>query len=180
MNKIQNNLKLAVILALLSAISIVAGKYLGINAGEFMRFSLENMPIIFAGIAFGPVAGAIVGVIADLIGCALMGWAPIPWITVGAAAIGFISGIVPIILKKAYLPFPLVVMVSVFCAHLFGSVLIKTIGLSLQSGTPYIILMLWRVLNYTIVGSLDGAILYILFKNKGIQSQISAIRKSEK
>ena len=145
-----------------------------------MRFSLENMPIIFAGIAFGPVAGTIVGVIADLIGCALMGWAPIPWITIGAAAIGFISGIVPIILKKANLPFPLIIMISVFCAHLFGSVLIKTIGLSAQYNTSYIILMLWRVLNYTIVGSLDGAIVYILLKNKEIQSQISAIRRSEK
>jgi ECF transporter S component (folate family) len=179
MKKIEKNLKLLVILALLCAISIVAGKYLGINAGEFMRFSLENMPIIFAGIAFGPIAGCLVGTIADLIGCALMGWAPIPWITVGAAAIGSISGIVPIILKKAKLPFPLLVALSVFCAHLLGSIIIKTIGLSAQYDTPFGILLLWRMLNYAIIGSLDGVIVYILLKNKEIQSKVLAIRRKE-
>ena len=93
MKKIQNNLKLTVILALLCAISIVAGKYLAIRGGDVMRFSLENMPVIFAGMAFGPVAGMLVGVVSDLIGCVLVGYTINPLVTVGAGAIGLVSGL---------------------------------------------------------------------------------------
>ena len=56
--KISLDLKILCQLAMLVAISIVAGKYLAIGIGEVLRFSLENLPIIFAGIAFGPVAGS--------------------------------------------------------------------------------------------------------------------------
>ena len=176
MKKLQKNLKLTVILALLTAISIVMGKYLGINAGEYMRFSLENMPIIFAGLAFGPLSGAIVGVAADLIGCALMGWAPIPWVTVGAAAIGLVSGLMPMLLKKTKISLPLTVTLTVISAHIIGSLLIKSIGLSDFYGIPYYVTLLWRVTNYIIVGLLDGAVVYVLMKNKEIKKRISAIK----
>lgn len=166
------NLKFVAALAMLAAISIVCGKYLGINVGEFMRFSLESMPIIFAGIAFGPVAGAAVGIIADLVGCVMVGWMPIPWVTVGAAVIGVVSGGINILLKKSTLPSWLKTAIVVFSAHLMGSVLIKTIGLADFYHMPYIVLMLWRMLNYLIVGIIDGTIIYILMKNKGIRIQI--------
>lgn len=176
MKKLQKNLKLTVILALLTAISIVMGKYLGINAGEYMRFSLENMPIIFAGLAFGPLSGAIVGVAADLIGCALMGWAPIPWVTVGAGVIGLVSGFMPIILKKTKVSLPLTVTLTVISAHIIGSLLIKSIGLSDFYGMPYYVILLWRVTNYIIVGLLDGAVVYVMLKNKEIKKRIQAIK----
>ena len=86
--------------ALLSAISIVCGKYLAINLGEVLRFSFENLPIIFAGIGFGPLVGGAVGLAADLLGCLLVGYAINPLVTLGAAAIGFISGASFIIFKK--------------------------------------------------------------------------------
>ena len=176
MKKLQNNLKLTAILALLAAISIVTGKYLGINAGEYMRFSLENMPVIFAGLAFGPVPGVVVGVSADLIGCALMGWAPIPWVTVGAAAIGLVSGLMPLLLKKTKISLPLLVTLTVAAAHIIGSLLIKSIGLSDFYGTPYYVTLLWRVTNYIIVGLIDGSVVYVLLKNKEIKKRISAIK----
>ncbi len=179
MEKRLKNIKFIAALAMLSAISIIAGKYLGINSGDFMRFSLENMPIIFAGMAFGPIAGAIVGVVADLIGCVLMGWMPIPWVTVGAALIGAISGAISLLMKKTALPSLFVTAVSVFCAHLIGSVLIKTIGLSAFYDMPYRVLLPWRALNYLVVGALDGAIVHILMKNKGIRMQIKEIGGKE-
>ena len=56
-------LKLTAALAMLAAISIICGKYLAIRGGDILRFSFENLPIIFAGVAFGPVAGALVGIV---------------------------------------------------------------------------------------------------------------------
>ena len=163
------------LLAMLAAISIVCGKYLALNLGETMRFSLENMPIIFAGMAFGPLAGAAVGAVADIVGCLMVGYTINPVITIGAAAIGLISGFLAIKLRKIGLNPYVVTVISVFFAHLIGSVIIKTIGLVAYSGMPYPILMLWRGLNYLIVGAIDGIITHILLSNKAIKSRISVI-----
>ena len=172
MEKQLKNIKFVAVLSMLAAISIICGKYLAINMGEFMRFSLESMPIIFAGIAFGPVAGAAVGIVADLVGCVMVGWVPIPWITVGAAVIGVVSGGINLLLKKTTLPSWFKTAIVVFSAHLMGSVLIKTIGLADFYEMPYTILILWRMLNYLIVGIIDGTVIHILMKNKGIRIQI--------
>lgn len=175
MKKGLKNIKLIVSLAMLSALSIIFGKYLGINAGEYLRFSLENMPIIFAGVAFGPICGATVGIVADLVGCLMVGWVPIPWVAVGAALIGAVSGAVPYLIEKTPVPRTLSIPISVFCAHLLGSVLVKTIGLSDFYGNPYLVLLLWRLLNYLIIGVIDGFILCVLLGNKGIKLQIKEI-----
>ncbi len=166
------SLKLTVILAMLAAISIVLGKYLAINGGEVMRFSLENMPIIFAGMAFGPIAGAVVGLVADLIGCLMVGYTINPLVALGAAVIGAAAGIVPYFVRKISSDRRIVTLISVAVAHLLGSVIIKTVGLSAYYDMPFIILMLWRMLNYLIVGIIDGVVVYILLKNKGIQMHI--------
>lgn len=179
MKKQKITLKMIVALAMLSAISIICGKYLGINAGEFMRFSLENMPIILAGMAFGPLAGGAVGLVADLVGCVMVGWVPIPWVSVGACLIGVLAGAVRLMLKKTTLPSPIVTVITVFAAHFIGSVLIKTIGLWSMYSTPYFVLMLWRILNYAIVGTIDGIIVHILLRNKGIKQQIKEIGGKE-
>ncbi len=179
-SKGQRILRITVFSALLSAISIVCGKYLAFNMGEFIRFSFENLPIIFAGIAFGPIVGALVGAVADLIGCLLVGYAINPIITVGAAAIGLISGV------YRFLPethgrgrYILKLSLVIFAAHLVGSVIIKSFGLSVFYDMPLIILMLWRLLNYVIVGSLEGFLLYHLVKNKKISHEIHKIMKGK-
>lgn len=178
--KAQRALRITVFSALLAAISIVCGKYLAFNMGEVLRFSFENMPIIFAGMAFGPVIGILVGVVADLVGCLLVGYAINPIITVGAGVIGLISG--------AYFYLPdgesglyriLKISLTVFIAHLIGSVIIKSFGLSVFYDMPLIILMLWRLLNYVIVGAVEGFILYYLMKNKRLVHEIRSITKGK-
>ena len=180
MKKLQKNLKLTVILALLCALSIVMGKYLAIRGGDVMRFSLENMPIIFAGIAFGPIAGAVVGAVADLVGCVMVGYTINPLVTIGAAAIGAVSGSLHLFLKKKSLNPILSTVIEVASAHIIGSVIIKTIGLSAYYSMPFAALMLWRTINYLIVGALDGTILCVLFSNKEIITQIKKIKGGEK
>lgn len=179
MKKQKTTLKMIVALAMLSAISIICGKYLGINAGEFMRFSLENMPIILAGMAFGPLAGGAVGLVADLVGCVMVGWVPIPWVSVGACLIGVVAGLTRLMLKKTALPTPIITVITVVAAHFVGSVLIKTIGLAAVYSMPYPLLMLWRLLNYAIVGTIDGIIVHVLLNNKGIKQQIKEIGGKE-
>lgn len=55
--------------ALLTALSAVLSKLMGLMPNEFTRFSIEAVPIFLSGLFFGPVAGACVGFAADFIGC---------------------------------------------------------------------------------------------------------------
>lgn len=164
--------------ATLAALSIVLGKYLAIPMGDVMRFSFENLPIILAGMLFGAPVGAAVGAVADLIGCALVGYAINPAVTLGACAIGFISGGVYHFLASC--PHSVRVISSVVSAHLFGSVIIKTIGLSAFYSIPFYVLVLWRLLNYVIVGILEGAILLYLLKNRAFMAEVNSILRKNK
>ena len=154
--------------AVLVAMSIVCGKYLAIRGGDILRFSFENLPILMAGILFGPLAGMTVGVAADLIGCVLVGYAINPLVTVGAALIGLSGGLCWRLL--GHMPYGVRLALSVGVSHLLGSVIVKTFGLSVFYDMPIGVLMLWRLLNYLIVGALEFLLLYFILKNKAIRS----------
>ncbi len=173
-------LKLMVSGAFLAALSIVLGKYLAFGVGNVLRFSFENLPIIFAGMAFGSPVGIMVGIVADLVGCILVGYEINPIITVGAALIGLTAG--------GYYHLPgrgrdkkavsFRVTFFVFLSHILGSVLIKTLGLSVFYDMPLGILMLWRLLNYVIIGTLETVLLCCLMNNKAIRRQIFVMNES--
>ena len=169
-------LRASIASASLAAMSVVFGKYLAIGVGEYLRFSFENLPILFAGMAFGPLFGALVGAVADLVGCMLVGYTINPIITIGAAAIGLISGIYRFLPKRqgGVLRF-LMLLAAVFIPHAIGSVIIKTVGLSAFYSIPLSLLMLWRLLNYLMVGTLEFLILYYLFTSKAILREINRI-----
>jgi len=169
------SLKILLAAALLAAVSIICGKYLKIPVGDVMRFSFENLPILLAGMAFGPVAGAVTGVVADLVGCLMVGYEINPIVTLGAACIGLTGGLLYWLCKK--LPLPLRTGISVFGAHLIGSVVIKTFGLSQFYAMPFFVLMGWRGLNYLIVGVLEWILLWILFRNKALQGQLERMKR---
>lgn len=172
-------LRVSIALSMLAAISIVCGKYLAINAGDFMRFSFENLPVIFAGVMFGPFSAAAVGVVADLLGCLMVGYAINPIVTLGAGAIGLISGGVWYLLRKSELPTAVKLALSIFAAHAVGSVVIKGIGLSAFYSIPLGVLMLWRLLNYLIVGLAEGIILYFLIKSRMVNNAVRKIKRGE-
>ena len=177
MKKANNRfLRIAVFSSFLAAMSIVLGKYLAINLGEVIRISFENTPIIFAGLAFGPIAGVAVGTVADLVGCLLVGYAVNPLVTLGAAVIGLLSGTVGIFTRRCGgVSRYLCIFAAVFLSHAVGSVVVKTIGLSAFYSMPTFALMLWRALNYLIVGTLEGVILSELFSNRRIKGEIKRL-----
>ena len=177
--RINKNLILVSALAMLAAISIVCGKYLAFNVGQSLRFSFENLPIIFAGIAFGPIAGALVGVVADLVGCLMVGYAIIPTVTVAAAVMGLVSGSVPFIFGKKRMD-TLSVALSAALAHLLGSVVVKSIALfyaGVGMGLSLPIFMLLRLGNYFLIAALECGVLISLFRSKAVMHSINEIKK---
>ncbi len=163
-------LRILTISAVLCAMSIVLGKYLAIRGGDILRFSFENLPVILAGMMFGPLVGGAVGVVADLIGCLLVGYAINPVVTIGAALIGIVAGGVYRLTPK--LSYGFRVTLSVVLAHLFGSVLVKTLGLAAFYAMPLGVLMLWRLLNYAIVGAAETLLVYFTLRHKALDSLV--------
>lgn len=168
----KNRIKRICLGGILAALSIVFGKLLAFNIGELFRISLENLPIILGGIFLGPIYGMIVGMVADLVGCLIVGYTVNPLITLGAMAVGLVSGLVAKILPRdkrgrAFL--------SVFLAHLIGSVLIKSAGLAWFYGTDYLTLLGYRCINYAAIVAIECTIIYILIKNSSISAMLERL-----
>jgi len=171
--RLFGNVKVMAVCAMLIALSIV-GKSLRIDAGTVVRISFENLPIVMSGIFFGPFIGAAVGLCADLIGCIVTGQAPLPFITVGVVAVGFVSGLVYQLLPKAKL-IPRVAL-SAGLAHLTGNVIIKTIALyyAFPGMRPTLI---FRPVNYAIIASIECILICLLLSNKAIAEEVRKLRK---
>ena len=162
------------ICAMLAAMSIVCGKFLAISLGDVMRVSFENLPILLSSLMFGPIIGALTAVAADIFGCLLRGYALNPVITVGAAVLAVSSGVIFRLMSKTHMIARLAVGTVV--AHLIGSVVIKTFGLASFYAMPFETLLLWRGLNYLIVGAMDLTVLIIITKNKYVASMINGAK----
>ncbi len=175
MRKIRRggSVKVLVTLSALSAIGIILGKFLAFNITEFMRFSLENITIIFSGILFGPLYGAVAGTVQDIVGCLAVGYTINPIITLGSTLIGAVSGIVFSLTKK--MPLAPKVLLSVVSSHLLGSVFVKSIGLAVYYSLPFFETVLWRIFNYVIVGAMETFLLITLLKSKQLLAQINKI-----
>ncbi len=166
---------------LLAAVSLILGKFLQVPSPfqQVIRISFENLPLILSGMLLGPVAGAMTGVVADLVGCALYGYPINPVITLGAAAVGLVAGFVGMLTRRLVLPVR--VCIAVASAHLIGSVLIKTSGLAswylVEMQMGYLELMLWRALNYVLVGTPEALLLFLLLRHRGVARQLERMCK---
>ena len=87
--------------ALLAAVSVVLARLVIPMPNETTRFSLEAIPIFIAGMLFGPLPGALVGFVADFVGCLFSGYGYNPLFCVPPILYGLSAGLFrPLLLKK--------------------------------------------------------------------------------
>lgn len=167
------NIKVIAVCGMLAAISFLIGwvckTFMTFGA---IRITFDNIPVIIAGISFGPVYGAIVGAVADLISCVASGFGVNPVITLGAASIGAVSGIIAnyIFKKKNFLS----ISVSTLSAHIIGSMIIKSIGLSIIGLGGFV--LVYRIPLYIGISAVEIYIIYLLLKNKTMAREIERIK----
>ena len=163
--------------ALLAALSMVLGKYLAINITDSIRLSFENLPVLMAGIFLGPLVGASVGMVADLLGCILVGYSINPIITAGAVLIGLLSGLIARAFTRGGRTLsPVAVYAAVYAAHVAGSMVVKSIGLAVYFSTPIQVLA-FRIPVYLVVGALEGAVILLLSRNRLFTGELKKIRR---
>ena len=173
--KLFGNLRVLIIAAFLTALSGAVGKVFSIEVTPFARIGIENLPIVMAGIWFGPFMGAAVGFGADYFGCFLKGYAPNPVTTVGFIAIGFVSGLVSMYMFRSNKT--LAVILADLAGHIVGSMVIKTIGLYYLYGGQYPITLMfaWRAAVYTGIVIVESTLIILLMKNKAFSKQIEKV-----
>ena len=168
------NVRMIVLIGLLAAMSIVFGKLLAINIGSAIRISFENLPILMAGIFLGAPAGFLTGVLADVVGCMIVGYSINPIITLGAGCIGLVAGLLYRLIAAEKLPVR--VYGSVMTAHVVGSMIIKSTGLmlyyhyTLAGVAP-------RVPLYICIGIAESTLILLLLKNKAFAAQIERLNQ---
>ena len=169
MQKNKNNVRLITVTAMLIAISVIIGifckNFLNYGAGAFaglFRVTFENLPIILAGLLYGPIVGGTVGFASDLISYFFSSqiYPPNLIVTFGAIMVGVVSGLCAkyLVRKKGSLQ----IIVSGMLAHLVGSIIIKPIGLYQFYGA----LVLFRVPMYMIIAPIEIFLLCMLLKRK--------------
>ncbi len=166
----NKHLRALIITAILAAMSIVLGKFLQIPIGDSFRISFENLPIILASLLFGPVYGGACGLVADLLGCVLRGYAIIPLITVASCLMGIIPGVFTRYIFKSFrMPF---VILSGMISHVICSMTVKTIALHMAYGMDYAVLIPTRVLIYTLTGLAESYLCALLLSRDIIKKEI--------
>ena len=83
-----------ILMAALIAMQIILARFLSIQASEILRISFESIPVILAGMWLGPLSGAVVALVADILGTVISGYGIwFPPIALGPIMVGVISGL---------------------------------------------------------------------------------------
>ena len=145
-------------MALLIAMSIVFSRVLSISTG-FVRFNLGSLPVLLAGI--------VVGMVADIIGGVLAGYAINPLITLGAASIGLVGGLGW--RKLSHLRTGNRLWCSVLAAHFVGSMVINSLALHIFYGYAWAVLIA-RIPNALVRTAVNTVLLRILLENRALMA----------
>lgn len=175
--KVFASTKSLTLMAMLVAMSVVIGIFCKsvLDFGGVFRVTFENLPIILAGMVFGPITGGIVGLSSDIISYLLSGQAyPLnPVVTLGAVSVGIISGLIAkyVVKRRGYMQIAICEVTS----HLIGSMIIKPIGLY----AFYQWAVLWRIPIYLGIIPAEIVLLSLLYKNSGFRRLITDIDKEK-
>lgn len=158
------------LIALSIILTRVFGVILPVAGVGAVRLSFGAIPIMLAGLLYGPLAGFLTGVAADLLGFALnpMGGAFIPGLTFTAG----LSGALPVfILSYRHRLFPALhsagfgsLLLAVAVTELLCSLFLNTLFLSLALGKGFWVLLPARALARAILIPIYSLVLHILIK----------------
>ncbi len=140
-----------------------------------LRLTFENLPILFAGVVYGPLWGGAVAVVADLCSCLFAGQAPVPLITLGALCIGLLAGIVARLLRRTTFP---ALLLTELAAQLIGSVGLKSAALHIYFGYPLLVL-LPRLPIYIGIAIAESYLLFMLLSHPAIRRHLGITAKKD-
>lgn len=157
--------RMLVTLALLSALGVLLARFIVPMPNPYMRFSIEAVPVIVAGFLFGPVPGAVVGFVADFVGCLFSPYGYNPLFSLPPVLIGLCAGLMrPLLYRKVSF---LRILAAFAPAVVVGSILWQSYWLSFIYGSH----SLWwflgtRSIQFVVTSLVNAAVICGLFKSR--------------
>ena len=152
--------------ALLTAMSIVLARVVGVPVGNDVRVSFEAVPIILAGLLFGPVAGGLVGFCADLLG-SLMTFGFTPMLCLPPILVGVCCGLIRGWLRdRMSLPRMIITLLVIFFgAYVFWQSFALTYVFGGESSfwQNYLVRVGMRSIQFSLTAIADAVIVHLLF-----------------
>lgn len=164
MGSIQRLVLAAMLVAMSVVIGILCKNFLNFAAG-LLRITFENLPILLAGIFLGPLVGGLVGLSSDLVSYFMSSqiYPPNILVTLGACLVGVLSGLMAkYVVKKRGVK---QIVLSSAVAHLFGSMIVKSIGLF----TFYSWGILIRVPLYLVIATVEICLMCLLWRHRSFR-----------
>ncbi len=154
--------------ALLAALSVVLARLIIPMPDSSTRFSIEAVPILIAGMLFGPLAGGLVGFVADATGTLFSGYGFNPIFCIPPILYGVCGGLFRNFLAKG-VTIPRLT-VSILPPVVFGSILYQSMTLAYaypKLGTfmqTFLFNLATRSVQFAITAVLDVLVIYLIFK----------------
>ena len=162
------NSKTLTSMALLAALEVVFARVIPMPVAT-VRFSIEAVPIVLAGLLFGPVPGMIVGFVGDAVGTLFSSYGFNPVFSVPPILLGLSAGLLrPLVIRRtSYLR----ILASFLPAVIVGSILWQSYWLSFFYGTnTFIGFLSARSLQFAITSLVNAAIIFGMFKTRMFES----------
>ncbi len=155
--------KMIVTLALLLSMSIVLDRLLGIQLPN-LRISFGNLPIILAGLMFGPIAGGIVGLLSDGLGFLIKpAGVYIPFLMLTPIIMGVLPSLIGKLLKKRS---NLVIFIALILpAEILGPYLWTNFCLFFAYNMPFLPNLISRAPAKAIISVVDILLVFSLYKS---------------
>ena len=162
------------VMGLLTALTIIASRYLKIEIGTMLRLNFSSSFIMLSGIWLGPIAGALVGLVSDLLGCLVGGYPINPLYTLMPILVGVLSSLCEPIYRKRRavtikgktVNYDIAVYALVILAITFvASTLYGTWALSMYYGTPFIANFWTRLPQGLISTVMNTLVVYMLYRS---------------
>lgn len=147
MLKRKNILTRLAVVALFTAVAIVADRFLAINLPS-MKIGVTFLPLMLCGMLFGPFWGGVCGALTDFIGATLFPFGPyFP----GFTAVAFLSGVLFGLCGRAAekimgnIKFVFAASGVLLAKEVLCSLLLNTLWISILYGSPYRALLITRI-----------------------------------
>ena len=160
MSKLKD-LRVLTTAAMLAAIAVVLGFY-KIPISNLIELRFQSFPIAISGALFGPVVGAIVGIISDVGGYLVKPTGPFfPGFTLSSAMTGVIFGI---FLKGRFQKWILLgrIAMAMTVNTIVTGILLNTLWLSMLYGNPFNVVLITRLPKELIMLPINTFFLFIL------------------
>ena len=168
MSNQRNTTKTLTTCALLAAMSVILARLVIPMPNETTRFSIEAVPVFLSGMLFGPLAGGLVGFVADFTGCLLSPYGFNPIFSIPPILYGVCAGLFRGMLKKK--ANPLTVGLAFLPAVVFGSILWQSFALAFTYSREtlresFYAFLISRGIQFAVTFVINVTLVYLLCKS---------------